>query len=406
MADTGSVLAGAGTGAAAGSAIAPGVGTVIGAGVGALGSLVSGWLSGKSANSNNASSQARNQAYWKEQFDLTNARQDWLNQNSASIQKQALRQAGLNPALAMQGSSFSGNASSVSGVGSASPSGGDYSGIGVSAGSLIQNLIGLQNLKNDTMIAESKKDLNEANAEYARAQAKREGIHNTYLEDEILIGLGLSRSQISYNETQTSIAEGSYQQSLVKFVDEHNLSVQMLEQAKAETQTLMDQHERFEIEKSYYGKLLAAEIYAKYAAGECSKAAAQDALSHVAVNAQSVENLKKQYHLTDQEIEHVMHITHEAKFNASTAEELYKQSQLNTERTRADTRDWVDTPAFWRRAANLGKYLIGPVTTLTGGYLLGKANSGTSVTETKPLKERGIHGIEREVGTITRSWKE
>lgn len=164
MADTGSVLAGAGTGAAAGSAIAPGVGTAIGAGVGALGSLVSGWLSGKSANSNNASSQARNQAYWKEQFDLTNARQDWLNQNSASIQKQALRQAGLNPALAMQGASFSGNASSVSGVGSASPSGGDYSGIGTSAGSLIQNLIGLQNLDNDTQVAKSQAHLNESNA--------------------------------------------------------------------------------------------------------------------------------------------------------------------------------------------------------------------------------------------------
>lgn len=192
MADIGK---GAGAGAAIGTAITPGVGTVIGAGVGALGSLIGGVLSGKSADSNNAKSQERAQAYWKEQFDMQNARQDWLNDHAYTTQVKAMRNAGLNPALAMQGGQFSGNVASASGVGASSPSGGDFSGIGASA---IQSLIGLQQMKNDTLVAQSQARANDAAAENAYASAAKYTKDVEWYDRKVLAEIGVDNATIDH----------------------------------------------------------------------------------------------------------------------------------------------------------------------------------------------------------------
>ncbi|QCS36015.1 minor capsid protein [Capybara microvirus Cap1_SP_90] len=64
------------------------------------------------ANSKFASDQQMRN--WRDQFSQQNSRQDWLNANEAAIRAGSFRNAGLNPIMAMSGSTFSNNVASPS----------------------------------------------------------------------------------------------------------------------------------------------------------------------------------------------------------------------------------------------------------------------------------------------------
>lgn len=124
---------------------------------------------------------------WNKQFDLQNQRQDELLYNQASMQKQGLINAGLNPAMMNQSLP---TLASVS-----SPSGGNS--LGSSAGQAQNDILPMMQLAVQSKLADSEVELNRAKAHEAESNAKGHDITNENLGD-------LLKRQIAQLDLQNS----------------------------------------------------------------------------------------------------------------------------------------------------------------------------------------------------------
>lgn len=150
----------------AGNAILPGLGGAIG---GAIGTGVAGSISNDASMADQkeyAKYQADlEQANWEKRFEMQN------EYNDPSAFRQRLENAGYNPQLAV--GSFSGNMA-------ANPSTGMPTGQLSKYQTAMEMAIANKQLENDTKVAETQAEKNTAEAEKARAQAKREGKQSDY----------------------------------------------------------------------------------------------------------------------------------------------------------------------------------------------------------------------------------
>lgn len=175
---------------------------------------------------------------WNKQFDLQNQRQDELLYNQASMQKQGLINAGLNPAMM--------NQSSPSLAAVSSPSGGNSS--GSSAGQAQNDILPMMQLAIQNKIADSEIVLNEAKANEANSNSKYKDEELAWYGKRVAAEIGVNNSTASNLDQQASA-------TLARLYMDHQKLQPEIDKMKAETHLFSSEEAKNLIDKDYMAKI-------------------------------------------------------------------------------------------------------------------------------------------------------